>query len=210
MEYRPDLVIAEDPDVYPPSEDSILLIESLEVSPGERVLEIGCGSGVVSVHCAAEGCDVTAGDVNPKAVDLTRKNLEANGLSAEVVETDVYSGVDGTFDTIVFNLPYLPVEEDGLLARAWSGGLDGMGPLPKLLEGAPGHLNEGGRIVVVVSSLMDQDALGRLLEGHEVRIIGEMSLFFEKLQVLEIRLRRFELRRSCSFSSFTICISCSF
>ena len=109
----------------------------------------------MSVHCAAEGCDVTAGDVNPKAVDLTRKNLEANGLSAEVVETDVYSGVDGTFDTIVFNLPYLPVEEDGLLARAWSGGLDGMGPLPKLLKEASEHLNENGRIVIVVSSLMD-------------------------------------------------------
>jgi release factor glutamine methyltransferase len=204
MEYRPELVIHRDPDVYPPSEDSILLIESLDVGQNEKVLEIGCGSGVVSVHCAAEGCDVTAGDINPKAVDLARKNLEANGLSAKVVETDVYSGVDGMFDTIVFNLPYLPVEENGLLAKAWSGGPNGMGPLPKLLEGAPGHLNEGGRIVVVVSSLMDQDALGRLLEGHEVRILGEMSLFFEKLQVLEIRLRRFELRRSCSFQCFAI------
>ena len=189
MEYRPDLVIAEDPDVYPPSEDSILLIESLDVRQGEKVLEIGCGSGVVSIHCAANGCDVTAGDVNRKAVDLTKRNLESNGLRAAVVETDVYSNIDGTFDTIVFNLPYLPVEEDGLLAKAWSGGLDGMGPLPKLLEGAPEHLDEGGRIVVVVSSLMDQDALGRLLESHKVRILGELGLFFERLQVLEIRLR---------------------
>ena len=210
MEYRPDLTISEDPDVYPPSEDSILLIESLDVRQGEKVLEVGCGSGVVSVHCAANGCDVTAGDVNPSAVMLTRRNLEANGLEASVVETDVYSGIEGTFDTIVFNLPYLPVEEDGLLAKAWSGGPDGMGPLPKLLEGAPERLNEGGRIVVVVSSLMDQDALGRLLEGHKVRILGEMSLFFEKLQVLEIRLRRFELRRSCSFGRFAIRRSCSF
>ena len=56
MRYDPGISIATDPDVYPPSEDSILLIESLEVSPGERVLEIGCGSGVVSLHCAANGC----------------------------------------------------------------------------------------------------------------------------------------------------------
>ncbi|MBO4569312.1 MAG: methyltransferase [Candidatus Methanomethylophilaceae archaeon] len=190
MKYRPDLVMAGDPDVYPPSEDSILLIESLEVFPGERVLEIGCGSGVVSAHCATEGCVVTAGDVNPKAAELARRNLEANGLSAEIVETDVYSNVHGTFDTIVFNLPYLPVEEEGLLAKAWSGGPDGLGPLPRLLDEAPRFLSENGRVVVVVSSLMDQEALDGLLEGFQVKVLGEEAMFFERLRVLEIRLRR--------------------
>lgn len=50
---------ADDPDVYPPCDDSILLIRSLEVSPGMEVLEIGCGSGVVSIHAALEGARVT-------------------------------------------------------------------------------------------------------------------------------------------------------
>ncbi|MBR4180832.1 MAG: methyltransferase, partial [Candidatus Methanomethylophilaceae archaeon] len=56
MEYRPDIRIQEDPDVYPPSDDSILLIESLDVKQGEKVLEVGCGSGIVSIHCALNGC----------------------------------------------------------------------------------------------------------------------------------------------------------
>lgn len=187
MEYDPELIIGEDPEVYPPSEDSILLIESLDVREDERVLEVGCGSGVVSIHCARNGCIVTAGDVNPRAVALTRRNAEANGVPVDVVETDVYSSVNGIFDTIVFNLPYLPVDEEGLLAKAWSGGPDGLGPLPELLAGAPDHLVPDGRVVIVVSSLTEPRALEDALHGLDIRTVGEMRLFFEKLSVLEIR-----------------------
>lgn len=187
MEYDPSIDIAEDPEVYPPSDDSILLIESLDVVPREKVLEVGCGSGVVSIHCAKNGCYVTAVDVNPRAVELARRNAEANGTDIRVLESDVYGNVDGVFDTIVFNLPYLPVDEEGLLAKAWSGGPDGLGPLPRLLEGAPDHLVPDGRIVVVVSSLTEPRALEEALEGYEVRTIGEQRLFFERLSVLEVK-----------------------
>ena len=187
MEYDPSLTIAEDPEVYPPSEDSILLIESLDIRRGEKVLEIGCGSGVVSIHCAANGADVMSVDINPHAVGLTESNFSANGLPCDVRESDLYSAVEGRFDTIIFNLPYLPVQEDGLLAKAWSGGDDGLGPLPALLDGMDGRLLPGGRVVVVVSSLMDQDGLSSLLEGYKVRELGSLRLFFETLKVLEIR-----------------------
>ena len=187
MKYDPEIRIEEDPEVYPPHDDSILLIESLEVHPGERILEIGCGSGVVSIHCAKNGCDVCCGDINPIAVELTRRNAVSNGVSIDVRETDVYSNIEGRFDTIVFNLPYLPVDEEGMLAKAWSGGDDGMGPLPELLEKAPEHLLPGGRVVVVVSSLMDKEALDSCLSGHDVKVLGRLPLFFEELRVLEIR-----------------------
>ena len=187
MDYDPEIRILSDPDVYPPSDDSILFIQSLNMKNGERVLEIGCGSGVVSIHCAKNGCVVTSGDINPTAVELTRKNAAENGVDITVVETDVYSNIEGRFDTVLFNLPYLPVDEDGLLARSWSGGPDGLGPLPDLLSGSPDHLNPNGRIVVVISSLMDTQALWDLLDDYDVENIGELKLFFEKLAVLEIR-----------------------
>ena len=173
MDYDPEIRILSDPDVYPPSDDSILFIQSLNMKNGERVLEIGCGSGVVSIHCAKNGCVVTSGDINPKAVELTRKNAAENGVDITVVETDVYSNIEGRFDTVLFNLPYLPVDEDGLLARSWSGGPDGLGPLPDLLSGSPDHLNPNGRIVVVISSLMDTQALWDLLEDYDVENIGK-------------------------------------
>lgn len=189
MQYRSGLSIASDRDVYPPSEDSELLIDALDVRRGERVLEIGCGSGVVSIHCALAGAEVVCGDVNPRAVALTRMNAAANGAVLEAVETDVYSNVEGRFDLILFNLPYLPVEEGEGLARAWSGGPDGLGPLPRLLDGAPKHLLPGGRVVVVTSSLMDRKGLREILAPYSVRTLAKLPMFFERLSVLEISFR---------------------
>ena len=186
MEYRPDYDIKEHDDVYPPSDDSILLIESLNVSPGERVLEIGCGSGVVSIHCAKNGCTVTAVDINPSAVECTEENARLNDVAIDVRGSDLFQNVPERFDTIVFNLPYLPVIDEGELAKAWSGGEDGMGPLPRLMTESKDHLYDGGRVVVVVSSLMDQDKLNALLSKYEVKKLGEVPLFFERLEVLEI------------------------
>lgn len=189
MQYRSGLSIASDRDVYPPSEDSELLIDALDVRRGERVLEIGCGSGVVSIHCALAGAEVVCGDVNPRAVALTRMNAAANGAVLEAVETDVYSNVEGRFDLVLFNLPYLPVEEGEGLARAWSGGPDGLGPLPRLLDGAPKHLLPGGRVVVVTSSLMDRKGLWEILAPYSVRTLAKLPMFFERLSVLEISFR---------------------
>ncbi|MEA4978137.1 MAG: HemK2/MTQ2 family protein methyltransferase [Methanomassiliicoccaceae archaeon] len=186
MHYVYDILLEEDRRVYPPSEDSVFLVRCLDIVPGERVLEIGCGSGVVSLHCARAGALVTAGDINPVAVELTKRNAESNGLDIDVVETDVYSSISGKFDTIIFNLPYLPVDDDCELSDAWSGGEGGLGPLPELLRGAPDHGNDGWRVVVVVSSLMDTERLDDLLGPYSVKVLGELPLFFEKLRVLQI------------------------
>ena len=187
MRFDPSISVSEHENVYPPSEDSQFLIESLDVREGEKILEIGCGSGIVSMHCASNGASVTCVDINPDAVELTKKNFSDNDLKAEILHSDLYSSVNGRFDTIVFNLPYLPVDDEGMLAKAWSGGEDGMGPLPELLKGSKDRLLPGGRVVIVVSSLMDQDRLSSLLEDYEVRELGSLQLFFETLRVLEIR-----------------------
>ncbi len=186
MEYTLSIEIEENRDVYPPSEDSVLLIESLDISQGDKVLEVGCGSGVVSLHCALNGADVICVDINPLAVKLAKENAKRNNLTLDVRESDVYSAVNEKFDTIIFNLPYLPVEEEGILAQAWSGGKDGLGPLPRLIGESKDYLLPGGKIVVVISSLMDQDALDTLLKGLETEVLGELPLFFEKLSVLKI------------------------
>jgi release factor glutamine methyltransferase len=187
MRYDPSIRIELCDSVYPPDEDSILLIESLDVRPGERILEIGCGTGVVAIHCTKNGAEVSAVDINPTAVELTRRNAAANGAYMDARLSDLYEDIDSHYDTIVFNLPYLPVSEDGMLEKAWSGGEDGMGPLPKMLNDVRDRLLPRGRFVVVVSSHMDRQRLDDVLRGYEVTVLGKKKLSFEELRVLEIR-----------------------
>ena len=104
------------PTVYPPREDSELLckaISRLSRHNGNAV-EIGCGSGVVSVLLASLGWNVTSFDVNPFAVSATRGNLERYGFSSSrVEEAGVGEGMEipeGT-DLVVWNIPYLDREE---------------------------------------------------------------------------------------------------
>jgi len=80
LEYDPNLKIEYCRGVYPPSEDTMLLLDCLEVVDGEDLLEMGCGSGIISLHCAAAGARVTAVDLNPAAVECTIENARKNGM----------------------------------------------------------------------------------------------------------------------------------
>lgn len=181
-----EIVIEECPAVYPPSEDSYLLIRSLAPKRGEKVLEIGCGSGIVSLHLASAGAEVVCCDIDPKAVACAKHNAERNGIPVSVLESDLFSEVEGVFDTVVFNLPYLPVDEDGPMANAWSGGPTGLGPLGRLLDELPDRLRPGGSLVVVVSSMTDMDSFHAATEGFATETIGSEKLFFEELYVIRI------------------------
>lgn len=186
MEYRKDIDIEECAEVYPPMEDTFLLLGVLDVGRGERVLEMGCGTGLISCHLAAAGGVLTAADVNPKAVSCTRANLERNGLPGEVVESDLFARVPGRFGLVVFNPPYLSVEEDGLLERAWAGGQEGVDVIVPFLAGAREHLAPGGRIVLLLSSEMERSALDRALSTFSRRRLGSRHYFYEELWVEEL------------------------
>jgi release factor glutamine methyltransferase len=186
MKYDPAIDIRECPEVYPPLEDTFLLLECVQVRKDEAVLEMGCGTGLITTHCAAAGAMVTAADINPRAVECTRKNLDRNGLKATVVQSDRFSNITGSFDLILFNPPYLAVDEKGTLEAAWAGGEDGVRVLGRFLIEAPAHLKAGGRLLVLLSSEMDHDALYRALATFRHRKVASKRFFFEELSVLEL------------------------
>ncbi len=113
MKHDPTLQIEECERVYQVREDSLLLLDCLDVGRNERMLEMGSATGIISVHCAKAGAIVTAADVNPYAVSCTRNNAERNGLEIDVLHSDLFLDVPGRFDVMVINPPYLPVEEKG-------------------------------------------------------------------------------------------------
>jgi 16S rRNA (guanine1207-N2)-methyltransferase len=85
---------------------SRLLIETLPPLSG-RVLDLGCGWGPVGAFLAKlnPAARLVLADVNPRALALARRNLKANGVEAEVVESDGFERVEGPFSHVVTNPP---------------------------------------------------------------------------------------------------------
>ncbi|MGI6706071.1 MAG: class I SAM-dependent methyltransferase [Clostridia bacterium] len=84
-----------------------LLIRSLPPLDG-RVLDLGCGYGVIGISIAAMNpkVHVSMVDINERAVSLTRQNIELNGLeNAEAFQSNGFERVEGPFDAIVSNPP---------------------------------------------------------------------------------------------------------
>ncbi|MCD6447750.1 MAG: methyltransferase, partial [Thermoplasmata archaeon] len=67
MEIDPSLKIKVFEGVYEPAEDSYLLIKAIEAEGRKKALDMGCGCGIIALHLAKNGCDVTAADINDKA-----------------------------------------------------------------------------------------------------------------------------------------------
>ena len=166
--------------VYEPAEDSWLMVTHLAEIKGS-ILEIGCGTGIISVHLASKGAQVTAVDLNPKAVEATRFNSMNNGVKIEVLEGVMFAPVEGRrFGTIVCNPPYLPPSDarydDSDLALAVEGGPTGTEFISHFLSDASEHLEENGSIYLITSSRMKN-----LETGWKRRIIHQENFFFERL-----------------------------
>jgi len=168
--------------VYEPAEDSWMMCNYLPNDLGS-VLEIGCGSGIISVHLAKQGNQVTSVDINPKAVKATKHNARKNNVEIEILQSNMFSAVlNRKFDTIVCNPPYLPPSEnynDPELELAVEGGARGYEFTLLLLSNAKDFLNEQGSIFMIQSSKM-----GKFQAPWEKKIIKEERFFFETLSLV--------------------------
>jgi release factor glutamine methyltransferase len=151
--------------VYPPQQDSALLIETMKRSvlvSGRRVLDLCTGSGVVAIAAAEVGASsVTAFDICPHAVRCSRGNAVHAGVHVDVREGHWTGALAcAPFDVILANPPYVPTpligDSKGIPhtagpSQAWNGGVDGRIVLDPLCESAAGLLADGGSILLVQS-----------------------------------------------------------
>ncbi|MBS3164639.1 methyltransferase [Candidatus Woesearchaeota archaeon] len=175
--------------VYPPREDSELLLRWLPrlLKPGDRVLDMGTGSGVLAVAAAKLARSVVAADISARAVKATR--AAGKGMkNLRVVRSDLFSGVTVKFDVILFNPPYLP-QDQHLRNPALFGGKRGHETLCRFLDAAPGHLAPDGSIVVVFSSLTGKERIEQEARrlALEMDILEEEKLWFERLYCARVR-----------------------
>jgi release factor glutamine methyltransferase len=182
-------------EVYEPSEDSFLFAENLEVHTGDWVLDLGTGSGMLGVLAAKKAREVLSVDLNPYAVRCAKQNAVLNGVRDKMLflQSDLFTAMAETakFDLILFNAPYLPVENseaDSWLSRAWAGGTTGRQVIDRFISQAPQHLKQAGRILLMQSTLANvEETLHRFSESHmNAQVATELALpFFEKLILIK-------------------------
>jgi release factor glutamine methyltransferase len=173
------------PQVYQPEADTYLLLEAVlsEIVPGERILEVGTGSGYIASRICGNAM-VLATDINPHAV------REARESGLEVARADLLEGIRGPFDLVIFNPPYLPTKEEerieDWLEHALDGGKNGRAVISRFAGQVRRVLAPGGRVLILVSSLTGIAEVIALFResGFHVRIIASRDVFGEDLLVI--------------------------
>jgi len=127
-----------------------------------RVLDLGTGSGALALACARafESARIVAADLSGEALEVARMNAARHGLGDRIdcVRSDLFSAIEGRFDLVVSNPPYvrsaslarLPPEYGHEPRLALEGGRDGLDCVRRLLADAGGYLAAGGILAVEV------------------------------------------------------------
>ncbi len=187
------------PNVYKPAEDTFLLARILEQgqTPG-NILEIGTGCGLLSLIAAKKKrSHVIATDINPYAITTAQQNARNNSLDAniEVIRCDLAAPLlsKQLFNHIIFNPPYLPVEETAgdWLSRSWAGGSSGVEFAEHAIEQTAPMLKPRGDFTFIVSA---EDSLRRIQIFVESRrmllhVKDSASFFYEKIFAVLATLR---------------------
>jgi SAM-dependent methyltransferase len=136
-----------------------------------RVVDIGCGSGAGAIaigrHCP--DAEIVMADINPRALQVARINAEFAGVAASAVQSDLLNSVEGSFDLILSNPPYLI----DALRRDYrhGGGESGEGLSLNILDAACDRLNGGGTLALYTGSAIFDGADAFKEEAHR-RLAG--------------------------------------
>jgi len=148
-----------------------------------RILDVGTGSGVIALSLAAKfpEAEVVATDVSDDALALARENAALLGLEVTFAKGDLMDGIEGTFDVIVANLPYVAMTDRPTLSRevlhdpetALFGGERGDELVRRLIEAAPAHLRPGGLLALELGLGQAGDLATLMAEKNYHDIITE-------------------------------------
>lgn len=172
--------------VYEPAEDSFLLknyIQGLDLED-KKVLDVGTGSGIIGLTMAERGAAVTAVDINPEAVEVTKRKAEDEELEIDVRESDLFENVNEQFDLIVFNPPYLPGEKGAGDEEIWRGGKKGVELTERFLEDIDRYLKEEGFALLIISTRAEYE---QLMDEYDLEVVDEEELWFETLLLIRYK-----------------------
>lgn len=167
------------PPVFRPTHISLALAESLEVRPGETVMDVGCGSGVLSFVAARLGAGRAYGsDISEESVRVATENARLLGLAdrTEFRAGSLFEPLrDVTADVIIGDVSGIPddlAEITGWFPGGYAGGPTGAEVPVAMLESMGDCLRPGGRMYLPTATIQDEN---RVLAAAR-RIFGAANL----------------------------------
>lgn len=191
------LTIKSHPLVYAPDEDTFIIAEIAFREAKGKVLEVGAGSGYTSIILTKKGLDVTCSDINPNALNLIKTNSEENDVKLKIIESDLFNGIPGKYDTIIFNPPYLPaslLDQDDPFVKSVDGGKEGFEVTRRFIDSLRPHLEKDGQAIIIFSSLTKLDKVLDFIKENAMdsEMLMEKHVgLMERLYVLKITRREF-------------------
>jgi release factor glutamine methyltransferase len=133
---------------------------------GRSFLELGAGSGLISLFVAQQGATVTATDVNPAAVDCLHRNRALNYAVLEIAHSDLYAGLpQQTFDIVAVNPPYYRKQPLTDADRAWYCGAHGE-YFDGFFSGLGGYIHDRSEVWMVLCEGCDLDMIRKIAARH--------------------------------------------
>lgn len=180
------------PDVFPPQltlSTKILLnyINSFHLK-NKTFLELGCGSGVISLLAAKKGAIVTATDINNIALEYLKKNAADNKLHISIQNSDLFDNVIQNFDFIIINPPYYPKTPKNIKEQAWFCG-ENFEYFEKLFQQLPNFINKENEVYMILSEDCKIEKIKTIASKNEIvfDLVYEKKIASEKNYIFRLR-----------------------
>lgn len=161
------------------------LLEIIKNNEVKNMLEIGCGSGIVSITIDLEtDISVTCVDISSFAIENTKINKKLHNSNINILKSDLFENVKGKFDLIYSNPPYIKTDEIDKLQievreyeprLALDGGSDGLIFYRKIIEKAPNYLRKGGFLVFEIGHDEANDIFKLMEKNFKVEVFKDLN-----------------------------------
>lgn len=168
--------------VCPPSEFSLQFCEFIQVKPGEKVIDLGTGSGLLAIVAAKQGANVYATEPNEHSAAIAQQNFTQNNAEVNFEQGEYFANFTEQFDIIIANLPQEIIPPSMLkvwntdIIQAVDGGTEGNTHVLELLRIAPKYMHDKSRLITVAyTGAFYEEILKTASENYNVEILGKRS-----------------------------------